>query len=137
MTPVFEHLLRNSVVHGIESPDERRAAGKDPSGVITIDVQQAGNEVSVVVRDDGAAGPRAHAPAGYRARAGRRRPGAGRARDRAADVHAGLFHRLEVTGLAGRGVGLDVVRSEVQALGGASRSRIAPARAPRSGWCCR
>ena len=119
MTPVFEHLLRNSVVHGIESPDERRAAGKDPSGVITIDVQQAGNEVSVEVRDDGR--------------------GLNRERVRQQGIERGLIHAdqalddgeiaqlvftpgfstaSEVTGLAGRGVGLDVVRSEVQALGG-------------------
>ncbi|MEZ5605844.1 MAG: Hpt domain-containing protein [Burkholderiaceae bacterium] len=119
MTPVFEHLLRNSVVHGIEGPDARRASGKDPSGVITIEVQQAGNEVSVEVRDDGR--------------------GLDRERVRQQAIERGLIGAdqvldddeiaqlvftpgfstaTEVTGLAGRGVGLDVVRTEVQALGG-------------------
>ncbi|CAM5781644.1 Hpt domain-containing protein [Ottowia pentelensis] len=119
MTPVFEHLLRNSVVHGIESPDERRAAGKDPSGVITIDVQQAGNEVSVEVRDDGRGLNR------ERVRQQGIERGLIRA-DQALDdgeiaqlvFTPGFSTASAVTGLAGRGVGLDVVRSEVQALGG-------------------
>ena len=119
MTPVFEHLLRNSVVHGIESPDERRAAGKDPSGVITIDVQQAGNEVSVVVRDDGRGLDRER----VRQRGIERGlVGAGQVLDEREIAQLvftpGFSTASEVTGLAGRGVGLDVVRSEVQALGG-------------------
>ncbi len=119
MTPVFEHLLRNSVVHGIESPDERRAAGKDPSGVITIDVQQAGNEVSVVVRDDGRGLDRER----VRQRGIERGlVGADQVLDEREIAQLvftpGFSTASEVTGLAGRGVGLDVVRSEVQALGG-------------------
>ena len=54
MTPAFEHLLRNCVVHGIENAAARSARSKDPVGLISIEVQQAGNDVSVQFRDDGA-----------------------------------------------------------------------------------
>ncbi|OYU91276.1 MAG: hypothetical protein CFE45_23775 [Burkholderiales bacterium PBB5] len=54
MTAAFEHLLRNSVVHGIESAEARAKAGKDATGTITLSVTQVGNEVGVEVRDDGA-----------------------------------------------------------------------------------
>ncbi|HYJ96969.1 MAG TPA: histidine kinase, partial [Burkholderiaceae bacterium] len=51
MTGAFEHLLRNCVTHGIESPAARAAASKDPTGSIVITVTQEGNEVSVEFRD--------------------------------------------------------------------------------------
>src|SRR5690606_29093432 len=54
MTPVFEHLLRNCVGHGIEAPERRIAAGKNAVGTITIALRQEGNDVSVEFRDDGA-----------------------------------------------------------------------------------
>ncbi len=54
MTPAFEHLLRNCVAHGIESPETRTAAGKDAAGTILISLHQEGNDVSVEFRDDGA-----------------------------------------------------------------------------------
>ena len=119
MTAPFEHLLRNSVAHGIERPDERAAAGKDPTGSIAITITQQGNEVGVEVRDDGA--------------------GLDAERIRARAVERGLiapdyvpseteianlifmpgFSTAEaVTELAGRGVGMDVVRAEVNAMGG-------------------
>jgi chemosensory pili system protein ChpA (sensor histidine kinase/response regulator) len=50
----FEHLLRNSVTHGIESPEQRVAAGKDGTGAIQITLHQEGNEVALEFRDDGA-----------------------------------------------------------------------------------
>lgn len=53
MNAVLEHLLRNCV-HGIEPPEQRQGAGKDPTGSIVITLEQEGNEVSVEVRDDGA-----------------------------------------------------------------------------------
>jgi chemosensory pili system protein ChpA (sensor histidine kinase/response regulator) len=119
MTPAFEHLLRNCVGHGIEYPDSRANAGKDPTGSIVITVQQEGNEVSVEIRDDGAGLDLV------------------RIRERAvqmgllsADAQAtesalsqliftaGLSTADQVTELSGRGVGMDVVRSDVQGLGG-------------------
>ncbi|MCW7537438.1 Hpt domain-containing protein [Aquabacterium sp. A7-Y] len=119
MTGSFEHLLRNSVTHGIESPQVRAEAGKDPVGTIVVAVQQEGNEVAIEFRDDGAG---LHL---------------GRIRQRALSmglVEAGSepsdaelanliftpgFSTAEtVTELAGRGVGMDVVRSDVNAMGG-------------------
>ena len=130
MMPAFEHLLRNSVVHGIEPAAHRVAAGKDATGSITLTVAQLGNEVAVEVRDDGA--------------------GLNETRIRERALALGLIHAEarpdlaelanlvfqpgfsttdEVTDLAGRGVGMDVVRTDVNAMGG----RIETASAPGQG----
>ena len=119
MVGSFEHLLRNSVAHGIEAPAERAARGKDASGQITVTVAQSGNEVAVEFADDGA---------GLDLERIRRR-GLERGlidadatpteRELADLIFAPGFSTAEtVTELAGRGVGLDVVRAEVAAMGG-------------------
>ena len=119
MTPAFEHLLRNCVAHGIEDPQARTAAGKDPSGLITVSLQQSGNDVSVEFRDDGAGlnlqGIREKALASGLLAAGRQIDD-----DEAANMifMPGFSTASQVTELAGRGIGMDVVRSEVNALGG-------------------
>jgi chemosensory pili system protein ChpA (sensor histidine kinase/response regulator) len=119
MTPAFEHLLRNCVAHGVEDPETRVTAGKDSAGNIVIDLHQEGNDVSVAFRDDGA---------GLNVQ---------RIRDKAialglvtvdrfiGDAEAadlifmpGFTTASEVTELSGRGIGMDVVRAEVNALGG-------------------
>jgi chemosensory pili system protein ChpA (sensor histidine kinase/response regulator) len=53
MLPVFEHLLRNAVVHGIELPTQREAKGKPVQGRITIQLTQQSNDVIVNLQDDG------------------------------------------------------------------------------------
>lgn len=119
MTGPFEHILRNAVVHGIESRDARRAAGKNEIGELLVEVRQEGNEVVIQFSDDG--------------------QGLNLARIRDKARHVGLLTdesdlsdaevadlvfqpgfstAEEVTELAGRGVGMDVVRSEAAALGG-------------------
>jgi chemosensory pili system protein ChpA (sensor histidine kinase/response regulator) len=119
MTAAFEHLLRNCVVHGIEDPTVRSAVGKEQIGTITIDLQQAGNDVSVTFRDDGAGldVPRILEKA---VQHGLVSPGQLLSNDEAASLvfMPGFTTASEVTELAGRGIGMDVVRSEVQALGG-------------------
>ncbi len=119
MTAAFEHLLRNCVVHGIEDASTREAAGKDPVGTIAIDLHQAGNDVSVVFRDDGAGLnlPRILQKA---QESGLVAPGQELSDDEVGNLvfAAGLSTATEVTDLAGRGIGMDVVRAEVQALGG-------------------
>ena len=119
MTPAFEHLLRNCVAHGIEMPDQRAAKGKPASGTITIDLQHEGNDVSVAFRDDGAG---LNLPA-IRAKAVAQ--GLVAADATLSDAEAanmiftpGFSTASEVSTLAGRGIGMDVVRSEVNALGG-------------------
>lgn len=134
MTGPFEHLLRNSVVHGIELPDARAAAGKERGGSITVSITQEGNEVGVEVRDDGAGLdlPR------IRARAVERGLLAADAAASDAElaqlIFAPGFSTAEsVTELAGRGVGMDVVRAEVDAMGG----RIETATRPGQGTAFR
>ncbi len=115
----FEHLLRNSVAHGIEPPDVRSAAGKDATGTISIHLQQEGNEVAVAFRDDCAGlnlqRIRARAVAQGLIAADDEPPEA----ELANLIFAPGFSTVEqVSELAGRGVGMDVVRAEVNAMGG-------------------
>ncbi len=119
MAGAFEHLLRNSVVHGIETPEQRTARRKDATGVITVTVAQAGNEVAVEFGDDGAGLDLAR----IRQRALER--GLIVAGDTPGDdelaqmiFRPGFSTADTVTELAGRGVGMDVVRAEVNAMGG-------------------
>ncbi len=119
MTPAFEHLLRNCVAHGIESPEARTGAGKDAAGTILISLHQSGNDVSVEFRDDGAG---LNLP---RIREKALQQGLISADQPVSDADAanlifmpGFSTATQVTELAGRGIGMDVVRSEVNALGG-------------------
>ena len=119
MTPAFEHLLRNCVAHGIETPEERQAHGKPAIGTITVALRHEGNDVSVEFRDDGAGlnleRIRAKAVAqGLIAEDAE----IGNAEAAQLVFMPGFSTATEVTGLAGRGIGMDVVRSEVNALGG-------------------
>ncbi len=119
MTAAFEHLLRNSVVHGIETPEARAAAGKPTEGQIEITLAQELNDVSVVFADDGA---------GLDLVRLREKAAAQGLIDMGAeisDAHAaqlvfepGISTAREVSELAGRGIGMDVVRNDVVALGG-------------------
>jgi chemosensory pili system protein ChpA (sensor histidine kinase/response regulator) len=119
MIPAFEHLLRNCVAHGIEDATLRIDSGKDPTGLVSIDLEQDGNDVRIKIRDDGAG------------------LNLSRIRDKAlslgligadqeiSDAEAanlilmpGFSTATEVTELAGRGIGMDVVRAEINAIGG-------------------
>ncbi|MCH2242555.1 MAG: response regulator, partial [Aquabacterium sp.] len=119
MTPAFEHLLRNCVTHGIEPADVRQAAGKDAAGLITVSLHQEGNEVGVEFRDDGAGLdlPRIRDKA---LRMGLLAPDAQPTDAELANLifTPGFTTAEQVTELAGRGIGMDVVRSEVNAMGG-------------------
>ena len=119
MIGAFEHLLRNSVTHGIELPALRTAAGKDAVGRVVVAVSQSGNEVSVEVRDDGQGLdlPRIR----DKARAGGLiAEGQSTSEAELAELifRPGFSTVDKVTELAGRGIGMDVVRSEVNAIGG-------------------
>lgn len=130
MTGAFEHLLRNSVTHGVEAPEARSAAGKDPAGTIVVSLTQEGNEVGVEFRDDG----RGLDMQRIRTKAvamGLLAPDATPSDAELANlIFAPGFSTAEtVTELAGRGIGMDVVRSEVNAMGG----RIETASEPGQG----
>ncbi|MBG6074846.1 chemosensory pili system protein ChpA (sensor histidine kinase/response regulator) [Polaromonas sp. CG_9.11] len=119
MMPAFEHLLRNCLTHGIEAPQVRARAGKEAVGLITIQLRQEGNDVFVQLGDDGAGLDLA------RIRAQGVKQGlitASQATDDVATANLiflpGFSTAQEVTELAGRGIGLDVVRNEVISLGG-------------------
>ncbi|MDB5859601.1 MAG: putative histidine kinase, CheA, partial [Ramlibacter sp.] len=119
MTPAFEHLLRNCVAHGVETPDVRTASGKDAIGTIAITLRQEGNDVSVEFQDDGAGlnVPRIREKA---LQQGLITPDQQISDDEAANMIflPGFSTAQQVTELAGRGIGMDVVRAEVNALGG-------------------
>lgn len=119
MTPAFEHLLRNCVTHGIESPDSRTAAGKDATGSIVVALHQEGNEVGVEFRDDGA-GLNLQRIHDKGVAMGLIKSGEEHSAGDLANLifTPGFSTADTVTELSGRGVGMDVVRSEVNAMGG-------------------
>ena len=119
MTAPFEHMLRNAIVHGIESKKVRLEKGKSEVGELLIEIRQEGNEVVIHFTDDGQG------------------LNLNRIREKAQSVglltdesqvgeseivnlifEPGFSTASEITEIAGRGVGMDVVRSEAAALGG-------------------
>ena len=119
MLAPLEHMLRNAVTHGIESREARLAGGKSESGEITISLVQEGNEIILAMADDGhgldADRIRARAEA-----AGLLAPGAAIAEAQLFDFifEPGFSTATELTQVAGRGVGMDVVKTQVGQLGG-------------------
>ena len=113
------HLIRNAIDHGLEDPEERAAAGKRPTGRITLSARHVGAEVRVSIADDGRGLDRAR----IRARAeenGLVAPG-GRPTDNElfqVILLPGFSTAKKVTSLSGRGVGLDVVKRTVDGLRG-------------------
>ncbi len=119
MIPPFEHLLRNCVAHGIEDATLRIDSGKDPTGLVSIGLEQDGNDVRIKVRDDGAGLNLA------RIRDKALALGLIAAEQEVSDAEAanlilmpGFSTATQVTELAGRGIGMDVVRAEINAVGG-------------------
>ena len=119
MTAAFEHLLRNSVVHGIESPERRLELGKPAEGHIDVRLAQELNDVSVTFQDDGAGIDLVRLREKAQAQ-GMVAQGAVLSEDETVQLiyTPGLSTASEVSSLAGRGVGMDVVRNDVVALGG-------------------
>ncbi|MEO5670240.1 MAG: response regulator, partial [Ramlibacter sp.] len=126
MTPAFEHLLRNCVAHGIEDPATRTAAGKDPSGSILIGLHHEGNDVSVEFQDDGA-GLDLNRIREKALQQGLVSAGQELSEQEAAQLifMPGFTTAAQVTELSGRGIGMDVVRAEVNALGGRIETKTA------------
>ena len=132
MLPPFEHMLRNSIVHGIESPDERIAAGKPESGCITMRLQREGAEVVLVVEDDGA-GLNVSAIRAKARQMGLLRPDQDLTDEQALQLilEPGFSTAGQLTQQAGRGVGMDVVATEVKKLGGGLFIESVPGRGAR------
>ncbi len=119
MVAPLEHMLRNSVAHGLETPAQRRAAGKPEEGEIAIRLRREGSEIVLEVADDGAGLDRE----AIRRRAEQRGLIEAGAQISEAELDAMIFAAGfstadQVSQLAGRGVGMDVVHNEVRQLGG-------------------
>ncbi|PIX59354.1 MAG: hybrid sensor histidine kinase/response regulator [Lysobacterales bacterium CG_4_10_14_3_um_filter_64_11] len=119
ITAPLEHMLRNSVAHGVESPADRRKAGKPEDGLVRIAVAREGSEVVITVSDDG----RGLDAAAIRAKAIERGLLAADAQVPDGELfgfilQTGFSTAESISKLAGRGVGMDVVHSEIRQLGG-------------------
>jgi chemosensory pili system protein ChpA (sensor histidine kinase/response regulator) len=132
MLPPFEHMLRNAVIHGIELPADREAAGKPATGTVSISLRREGAEVLIVVEDDG------------------KGLDIGQIRQKAIEkdlldagseltdeevmqfiLRPGFSTAERLTQSAGRGIGMDVVASEITKLGGTLRIESTPGEGTR------
>ena len=120
MLPPFEHMLRNAVVHGIEPPEERARRGKPPVGRILLELHREGAEVMVRLTDDGA-GMNLEAIRTKGRALGLIPPGRALSDEDAMQLilEPGFSTAGALTQQAGRGVGMDVVATEIKRLGGA------------------
>lgn len=115
------HIVRNSIDHGIETPEQRRALGKPEAGRLKLEARQSGNQIVIEISDDGQ-GIDTGRLVDKAIAAGRLTPDAA-ARMSEADrldliFHPGLSTASQVTAISGRGVGMDVVRANVERIGG-------------------
>ncbi len=120
------HMVRNAVDHGVEHVATRHAAGKSPAGAVTLRARHEHGAVIVEVADDGAGIDRARVLAQGRARGIIGPEAAGDADLVRCMVSPGLSTADHVTELSGRGVGMDVVRRNVEALRGSISVRTTP-----------
>ncbi len=126
VTDPLTHLVRNSLDHGIETPERRIAAGKPPKGTLTLKAAHQGGNIVIEVMDDGAGLNRDKILA--------------KARERGLPVHdamsdqevwqlifaPGFSTAEQVTDVSGRGVGMDVVKRNIETLGGRVEIESAP-----------
>ncbi len=129
MVGPLEHLLRNAVAHGIEPPDKRRRLGKPERGRVDLTMAREGSDVVLTISDDGA---------GLDAGAIRRKAVASGLLEPGTEIDEGTLYQFilqpgfttagEVTQVAGRGVGMDAVVSEIKQLGGSLDIQSKPGR---------
>lgn len=119
MVDPLTHLIRNSLDHGLETPEERLAAGKSPGGTIRLSAAHQGGHIVIEVADDGRGLDRDKLLAKAR-KSGLAMP------DSASDAEVwnlifapGFSTAAQVTDVSGRGVGMDVVKRNIETLGGA------------------
>lgn len=115
------HIVRNALDHGLETPIERLAAGKSETGIVRICARQSGNQIVIEVVDNG----RGIGTANLVAKARRQKviseneaANMTHAEKLALIFHAGLSTAEQVSAISGRGVGMDVVRTNVERIGG-------------------
>ncbi len=115
------HIIRNAVDHGIESPAARLQAGKREIGLLSVSARQSGNQILIDIVDDGKGidGERLVEKAVAAGTLTKDEAAALNPRERLALIfEAGLSTAQAVTAISGRGVGMDVVRSNVERIGG-------------------
>jgi two-component system, chemotaxis family, sensor kinase CheA len=113
------HLVRNSIDHGLELPQDRIAAGKPAVGQVTLSAHQTGSEVVITIKDDGRGIDRARVRAKAEAN-GLIQPGQSLSDQELLQqiFQPGFSTAEKVTNLSGRGVGMDVVKKTIEALRG-------------------
>jgi two-component system chemotaxis sensor kinase CheA len=115
------HIIRNAVDHGIETPAERLKAGKREIGILTVSARQSGNQILIDIQDDGRGidGRKLVEMAVGSGLMERSEATQLSSREQLALIfEAGLSTAKEVTAISGRGVGMDVVRSNIERIGG-------------------
>src|SRR4051812_8052699 len=115
------HIIRNAVDHGIELPAERLKAGKREIGILAVSARQSGNQILIDIHDDGRGidGEKLVDKAISAGIIAKGEAGALTDREKLALIfEAGLSTANQVTAISGRGVGMDVVRSNIERIGG-------------------
>jgi two-component system chemotaxis sensor kinase CheA len=112
------HLVRNAIDHGLETPEARLAAGKSPVGTVMLRASQRGGNIVIEVSDDGRGLDRERIVARARERGMAIAPEAPDAEVWQLIFEAGFSTAEKVTDVSGRGVGMDVVKRNIQALSG-------------------
>lgn len=116
----FMHMIRNSMDHGIESPEERRAAGKPERGTVTIVAKNVGGEIVITISDDGCGLDTAKLLKKARENGILTKPDSEYSDKEIFNLIMlpGFSTNKEVTEFSGRGVGMDVVRKNIEKVGG-------------------
>ena len=132
MTGPIEHLLRNAITHGLEEGGQRQAAGKSEIGEISLTLSQEGNEVVIEMADDGA-GLNFERIRSKAVEQGLLAPDQNPDETTLTDFifHPGFSTAKELTEIAGRGVGMDVVKAETAQLGGRIEISSTPGKGAR------
>ncbi len=115
------HMVRNSADHGLERPEERRAAGKPEKGIITLAAYHEGGHIIIEVRDDGKGIDVERVKAKIIERGLATEAEVEKMTDAQVQkfiFHAGFSTAAAVTSVSGRGVGMDVVRNNIELIGG-------------------
>ncbi|MDR9436539.1 MAG: Hpt domain-containing protein [Thiohalophilus sp.] len=117
--PPIEHMLRNAVAHGIETPEQRQAAGKPATGTINMALSREGSDIIIRVNDDGK-GIDLQAIHKKAIERGLLKPEDKATKETLLNMimQSGFSTAEQVTQISGRGVGMDVVNSEIKQLGG-------------------
>src|SRR6187399_157207 len=132
------HIIRNAVDHGIEAPADRLAAGKREAGMLTISARQSGNTIHIGIMDDGR-GIDSERLAAKAIASGLHTAEqiAAMSRDEKIELiyEAGLSTAESVTSISGRGVGMDVVRANIEKFGGTLEIESLPGEGTRFRIC--